>query len=54
VAVLPQLPPGLLESVEIVRPDLEAVYLALTGRRYEEADAAGLRTEEVKSDVVAG
>jgi ABC-2 type transport system ATP-binding protein len=54
VAVLPDLPPGLLESVEIVRPDLEAVYLALTGRRYEEADAAGLRTEEVKSDVVAG
>lgn len=53
VAVLPQLPPGLLESVEIVRPDLEAVYLALTGRRYEEADAAGLRTEEAKTDVVA-
>jgi hypothetical protein len=51
VAVLPELPAGLLESVEIVRPDLEAVYLALTGRRYEEADAAGLRTEEVKADV---
>jgi ABC-2 type transport system ATP-binding protein len=54
VAVLPDLPPGLLESVEIVRPDLEAVYLALTGRRYEEADAAGLRTEEARADAVAG
>ena len=53
-AVLPDLPPGLLESVEIVRPDLESVYLALTGRRYEEADAAGLRTEEARADVVAG
>ncbi|MBI4259067.1 MAG: ABC transporter ATP-binding protein [Actinobacteria bacterium] len=37
-AVLPQLPPGSLDSVEIVRPSLEAVYLALTGRRYQEAD----------------
>ena len=54
VAVLPDLPPGLLESVEILRPDLEAVYLALTGRRYEEADAAGLRTEEARADVVTG
>jgi ABC-2 type transport system ATP-binding protein len=54
VAVLPDLPPGLLDSVEIVRPDLESVYLALTGRRYEEADAAGLRTEEARADVVAG
>jgi ABC-2 type transport system ATP-binding protein len=54
VAVLPDLPPGLLESVEIIRPDLEAVYLALTGRRYEEADAAGLRTEGARADVVAG
>ncbi|MGH9244231.1 MAG: ABC transporter ATP-binding protein [Acidimicrobiales bacterium] len=36
--VVPQLPPGSLASVEIVRPNLEAVYLALTGRRYEEAD----------------
>jgi ABC-2 type transport system ATP-binding protein len=54
VAVLPDIPPGLLESVEIVRPDLEAVYLALTGRRYEEADAAGLRTEEARADVVTG
>ena len=52
--MLPDLPPGLLASVEIVRPDLEAVYLALTGRRYEEADAAGLRTEEARADVVTG
>jgi ABC-2 type transport system ATP-binding protein len=36
--ILPQLPPGALDSVEIVRPSLEAVYLALTGRRYEEAE----------------
>ncbi len=36
--VVPRLPVGSLRSVEIVRPDLEAVYLALTGRRYEEAD----------------
>jgi ABC-2 type transport system ATP-binding protein len=36
--VLPQLPAGSLQSVEIMRPDLEAVYLGLTGRRYEEAD----------------
>jgi len=35
---LPGLPPGSLASVEIVRPTLEAVYLALTGRRYDEAD----------------
>jgi ABC-type multidrug transport system ATPase subunit len=36
--VMPQLPAGALESVEILRPNLEAVYLSLTGRRYEEAD----------------
>ncbi len=36
--VLPQIPPGSLGSIEIVRPSLEAVYLTLTGRRYEEAD----------------
>jgi ABC-2 type transport system ATP-binding protein len=36
-AVVPQLPKGSLASVEIVRPNLEAVYLALAGRRYEEA-----------------
>lgn len=35
--VLPRLPAGSLQSVEIMRPDLEAVYLGLTGRRYEEA-----------------
>jgi ABC-2 type transport system ATP-binding protein len=38
VDLLPRVPPGLLSSVEIVRPNLEAVYLALTGRRYDEAD----------------
>jgi len=37
-AVLPRLPAGSLLSVEITRPDLEAVYLGITGRRYEEAD----------------
>jgi ABC-2 type transport system ATP-binding protein len=36
--ILPRLPQGSLQSVEIMRPDLEAVYLGLTGRRYEEAD----------------
>jgi ABC-type multidrug transport system ATPase subunit len=36
--VVPQVPPGSLASIEIVRPNLEAVYLALTGRRYDEAD----------------
>jgi ABC-2 type transport system ATP-binding protein len=36
--VIPQVPAGSLASIEIVRPNLEAVYLALTGRRYEEAD----------------
>lgn len=36
--VLPRLPEGSLQSVEIMRPDLEAVYLGITGRRYEEAD----------------
>jgi ABC-2 type transport system ATP-binding protein len=35
---LPGLPPGSLASVDIVRPTLEAVYLSLTGRRYDEAD----------------
>ncbi len=38
--VVPQIAPGKLASVEIVRPSLEAVYLALTGRRYSEVDAA--------------
>ena len=36
--VIPRLPAGVLDSVEILRPNLEAVYLTLTGRRYEEAD----------------
>jgi ABC-2 type transport system ATP-binding protein len=35
---LPGLPAGSLQSVEILRPNLEAVYLGITGRRYEEAD----------------
>jgi ABC-2 type transport system ATP-binding protein len=41
--VIPQAPPGSLASVEIIRPNLEAVYLALTGRRYAEADKEGER-----------
>jgi ABC-2 type transport system ATP-binding protein len=41
--ILPQLPPGALDAVEIVRPSLEAVYLTLTGRRYEQADQEGER-----------
>jgi len=41
--VLADLPSGSLSSIDIVRPDLEAVYLALTGRRYDEVDAAGVR-----------
>ena len=40
-AVVPRLPGGSLQSVEILRPNLEAVYLALTGRRYDEADKEG-------------
>jgi ABC-2 type transport system ATP-binding protein len=39
--VIPQIPAGRLTAVEIIRPNLEAVYLALTGRRYEEADKEG-------------
>lgn len=42
-AVAPRLPPGTLQSVEIMRPNLEAVYLALTGRRYDDADKEGER-----------
>jgi ABC-2 type transport system ATP-binding protein len=45
VEVVPQVPPGALSSVEIIRPSLEAVYLALTGRRYDEADREGAREE---------
>jgi ABC-type multidrug transport system ATPase subunit len=43
--VVPQVPPGVLSSVEIIRPSLEAVYLALTGRRYDEADREGAPEE---------
>ena len=40
--VVPQIPSGSARSsIEIVRPSLESVYLALTGRRYEEADRVG-------------
>jgi ABC-2 type transport system ATP-binding protein len=49
-AVVPRVPRGRLTSVEIVRPSLEAVYLALTGRRYDEADKEG---EREASDVAA-
>ncbi len=49
-AVLPRLPAGSLRSVEIMRPNLEAVYLGITGRRYEEADK---QTEEEGDRVVA-
>jgi ABC-type multidrug transport system ATPase subunit len=45
VEVIPQVPPGMLSSVEIVRPSLESVYLSLTGRRYDEADREGGRQE---------
>jgi ABC-2 type transport system ATP-binding protein len=45
VEVVPQVPPGALASVEIIRPNLESVYLALTGRRYDEADQAGERMQ---------
>jgi ABC-2 type transport system ATP-binding protein len=45
VEVVPQVPPGALSSVEIIRPSLEAVYLALTGRRYDEADREGARED---------
>jgi ABC-2 type transport system ATP-binding protein len=38
VQTVPLVPPDALSSVEIIRPNLEAVYLALTGRRYDEAD----------------
>lgn len=42
-SLIPRIPAASLRSVEILRPDLEAVYLALTGRRYEEADEEGQR-----------
>jgi len=46
VEVIPQVPPGALSAVEIVRPSLESVYLTLTGRRYDEADREGAPDEE--------
>jgi ABC-2 type transport system ATP-binding protein len=49
-SVVPQLPRGSLASVEIVRPNLEAVYLALAGRRYEEAHK---EAEQKEADRVA-
>ena len=52
-AVVPQVPSGQLVSIEIVKPSLESVYLALTGRRYDEADAEGARASE-GGDRVAG
>jgi ABC-2 type transport system ATP-binding protein len=48
VEVVPQVPPGQLSSVEIIRPNLESVYLALTGRRYDEADREGLREDSTE------
>jgi ABC-2 type transport system ATP-binding protein len=53
VDVLPTVPAESLAGVEIVRPDLEAVYLALTGRRYHDADVAGARMEG-EPDVAEG
>ena len=45
-AVVRQIPSGRLLSIEIVKPSLESVYLALTGRRYDDADAAGDSAQE--------
>jgi ABC-2 type transport system ATP-binding protein len=50
-AIVPQVPSGQLVSIEIVKPSLESVYLTLTGRRYDEADAAGARASEDGSRV---
>ncbi|MBA2768074.1 MAG: ABC transporter ATP-binding protein [Sporichthyaceae bacterium] len=41
--LLPQIAGQQLTSVEILHPSLEAVYLALTGRRYDEADSEPTR-----------
>ncbi len=49
VEVLPKVPRDSLQSVEIVRPSLESVYLALAGRRYDEADREQTTTSEVPS-----
>ncbi len=54
VDVLPGLPSGSLASVEIVRPDLEAVYLALTGRRYDADGATEPAERGERSDVAEG
>lgn len=58
VEVMPRLPAGALTSIEIVKPSLEGVYLALTGRRYDEADREGTRldgdvSQKGKTDVPA-
>ena len=45
-SILPKLPAGALDTVEIVRPSLESVYLALTGRRYDEADTKASKEPE--------
>ena len=45
VEVIPRVPAGALTSIEIVKPSLEGVYLALTGRRYDEADREGAGTD---------
>ena len=50
-AVVPQIPSGRLVSIEIVKPSLESVYLALTGRRYDEADAAGVEEDSAQEGV---
>ena len=46
VDLLPRISEHHLASVEIVHPNLEAVYLALTGRRYDEADTSVARGRE--------
>ena len=48
--VLPRLPGGALAAVEIVRPTLEAVYLRLAGRRYEEADREGIAAAAAREE----
>lgn len=54
VEVLPRVASGALASVDIVRPGLEAVYLALTGRHYHEADAAGPTSTQIGASSVPG
>lgn len=50
--VLPGLPAGSLDGVDIIRPDLESVYLALTGRRFEDADAQGSVSQDSDAEEV--